>query len=48
MSARAQLRALRTTNMDDLEGYMPDDPERFHVVVRAMVGPRDEAGEESG
>lgn len=33
--------------MDDLERYIPADPERFSITVRAMVGPAEADGAES-
>jgi|SRR5689334_10316076 hypothetical protein len=43
----AQVKAIYTNEMDDLEKHVPDDPERFCVFVVAMVGPRTGEGEES-
>ncbi len=47
MNIRAQVRAIRTSDMDDLAQYTPPDPKRFCVSVRAMVGPEAGKGEES-
>ena len=47
MTKRARVRAIYTSNMDDLARYVPQDPERFCVSVRAMVGPETGEGEES-
>ncbi len=43
----AQLKHIYTWQMDDLELHVPADPTKFCVLVRAMVGPRDQEGEES-
>lgn len=43
----AQVKGIYTTDMDKLEDNPPDDPESFSMVVRVMVGPRGEPGEES-
>jgi hypothetical protein len=43
----AQVKGIFTWEMDDLERYVPQDPEKFCVLVRAMVGPRGNEGEES-
>jgi len=43
----AEVKGIYTTEMDRLEDHLPDDPENFSIVVRAMVGPRGEKGEES-
>jgi hypothetical protein len=47
MTARAQVRAIYTSDMDDLAQYVPPDPDRFCVSVRAIVGPECGKGEES-
>src|SRR6266481_7436847 len=43
----AQVKGIYTIDMDDLEKAVPNDPERFCVVVRVMAGPRGSDGEES-
>lgn len=43
----AQIKALLTADHDSLESVALNDPECFEVVVRALVGPRGEDGEES-
>jgi Immunity protein 8 len=43
----AHLRRISTSEGDDLELYVPQDPQKFCVLVRAMVGPRGGVGEES-
>ena len=47
MNIRAKVRAIYTSNMDELEAHAPPDPERFTVSVRAMVGPAEGDGQES-
>jgi immunity protein 8 of polymorphic toxin system len=47
MSTRAHVRAIYTSGMDDLAKYTPEDPSRFCLSIRAMVGPENEKGEES-
>jgi hypothetical protein len=47
MIMRAQLKAIYSSDMDNLELVAPQDPERFCVSVRAMVGPNHGEGEES-
>lgn len=43
----AHVRRISTSEGDDLELYVPQDPQKFCVLVRAMVGPRGGVGEES-
>ena len=43
----AQVKALVTAEHEPLESIRLKDPECFDVIVRAMVGPRGEEGEES-
>jgi hypothetical protein len=43
----AQVKALSTIDHIALEDVRPEDPECFQILVRAMVGPRDQEGEES-
>ena len=40
-------RNLYCTEIEDLEGYLPDEPDNFRFLLRAMVGPSDGEGEES-
>lgn len=47
MNSRAEVRAIYTSDMDNLQTYTPRDPECFCVSVRAMVGPKGGEGEES-
>ena len=47
MITKAEVRAIYTSDMDDLAKYTPPDAERFCVSVRAMVGPEAGKGEES-
>ena len=44
---QAVLRNLYCTEIEELESYLPDDPENFGFLLRAMVGPLDGGGEES-
>jgi len=41
---KAELKYLYSPDADDLAGYVPDDPDRFGLLIQAMVGP---AGEDS-
>ena len=43
----AEVKALTTADYTALETFKPDDPEKFAVHLRAMVGPRGQDGEES-
>lgn len=43
----AQVKAISTWEGDHLELHVPQDPQKFCVLVRAMVGPRGGEGEES-
>lgn len=47
MNVRAKVKGIYTSDMDELEVYLPTDPSRFSVTVRAMVGPAEIEGEES-
>ena len=42
-----QVRRISTGEGDDLELHVPQDQQKFCVLVRAMVGPRGGGGEES-
>ncbi len=46
---RAHLRYLLSADAPDgdLRSYRPDDPEEFRLLVQALIGPSDAAGEES-
>jgi hypothetical protein len=41
---KAQLKSLHSPDVDDLRSFLPEVPERFAVLVQAMIGP---AGEDS-
>jgi hypothetical protein len=43
----AQVKGIFTWEGDHLELYVPQDPRKFSVLVRVMVGPRGGEGEES-
>jgi hypothetical protein len=47
MIMRAEVKAIYTTDMDYLELYPPEDPGRFRIWVRAMVGSKVGEGEDS-
>jgi Immunity protein 8 len=44
---RAVLKGLHSTDVADVEGYRPERDDSFGIVLRAMVGPTGEPGEES-
>jgi hypothetical protein len=43
----AQVKRISTWEGDDLESHVPQDTQKFSVLVRAVVGPRGDEGEES-
>jgi hypothetical protein len=43
----AQVKGISTWEGDGLELHVPQDPRKFSVLIRAMVGPRGSEGEES-
>ncbi len=43
----AKLKGILSPDIDDLENYHPEDPTCFGFLLRAMVGPADEEGQES-
>jgi len=44
---RAILKGLHSTEIADVENYMPHEEDNFGFVLRAMVGPMNGEGEES-
>ena len=44
---QAVLKRLHSTDIADVETYLPDEEDNFGFVLRAMVGPMDGEGEES-
>ena len=42
-----QVKGIYTWEGDHLELHVPQDPQKFCILVRAMVGPRGSEGEES-
>jgi hypothetical protein len=44
---QAVLKGLSSTDIADVETYLPDEEDNFGFVLRAMVGPMDGEGEES-
>jgi hypothetical protein len=43
----AVLKGLHSTDIADVETYLPNEADNFGFVLRAMVGPMDGEGEES-
>jgi hypothetical protein len=43
----AKVKALYSLEVDNLEQYAPDAPDRFLLQIRAIVGPKGAPGEES-
>jgi Immunity protein 8 len=44
---QAVLKGLYSDDIANIENYVPDEEDNFGFVLRAMVGPLDEEGEES-
>lgn len=44
---KAELKRLHSPDADDLRTFVPPDPERFYLVVQAMIGPEGEDASES-
>ena len=44
---QAVLKSLIATDISDVETYRPDEEDNFGFLLRAMIGPKDEEGEES-
>jgi hypothetical protein len=44
---RAELKWLHSPDADDLRSFVPPDPERFMLLVQAMVGPEEDDASES-
>ena len=43
----AELKRVHSPDIDDLENYRPENPEKFAFLLQAMVGPEGKEGEES-
>jgi hypothetical protein len=44
---QAVLKGLHSTDLGDVETYMPEEEDNFGFVLRAIIGPLDGEGEES-
>lgn len=44
---RAEIRTLFSDIVDDLERFVPDEPDLFRVPIRLVAGPQGDVGEES-
>jgi hypothetical protein len=44
---RAEIKNLFSLEVDDLEGFVPSDPDTFRIPIRLVAGPQGEKGEES-
>ena len=44
---QAVVKSLSSVDMSDVETYLPDEEDNFGFLLRAMIGPKDEEGEES-
>lgn len=44
---KAEVKNLYSLDIYDLSTYYPEDPESFSLALRAIVGPKDQPGEES-
>lgn len=42
-----EIRRLHSPDIIDMQSERPEDPERFCILVQALIGPTGEAGEES-
>ena len=43
----AELKHILSPDIADLSSYFPDDPESFGFSLQLLIGPKDQAGEES-
>src|SRR5262245_39386521 len=44
---KAELRRLHSPDAPDLGSFVPANPENFGLLMQAMIGPKNEKGEES-
>jgi len=47
MMFSAKVKAIHSLGIDNLETYLPEEPDRFCISVRVIVGPTEDEGEES-
>jgi hypothetical protein len=44
---KAELRYLHSPDINDLENYLPENPDNFCVLIQALIGPSKDKGEEA-
>lgn len=44
---QTEIKKIFSLDIDDLKGYVPDNPDSFSISLRLIIGPRGQIGEES-